>query len=64
MSESTHRSEEFQFSGDTLLVVNATMLDDGKFASMVDGFLQKPYEIGDIAERIRSILDGGDAKGR
>jgi PAS domain S-box-containing protein len=36
---------------------HATMLDDGKFASMVDGFLQKPYEIAEIAERIRTILD-------
>ncbi|HLF15679.1 MAG TPA: ATP-binding protein [Bacteroidota bacterium] len=38
---------------------HATMLDDGKFASMVDGFLQKPYEIAEIAGRIRSILDAG-----
>jgi PAS domain S-box-containing protein len=41
---------------------HATMLDDGKFASMVDGFIQKPYEIGDIAERIRAILDAGKVK--
>jgi two-component system cell cycle sensor histidine kinase/response regulator CckA len=43
---------------------HATMLDDGKFASMVDGFLQKPYEIGDIAERIRSILDAGKSEAK
>ncbi len=42
---------------------HATMLDDGKFASMVDGFLQKPYEIAEIAERIRSILDPARVKG-
>jgi PAS domain S-box-containing protein len=41
---------------------HATMLDDGKFASMVDGFIQKPYELADIAERIRSILDAGKAR--
>jgi len=38
---------------------HATMLDDGKFASLVDGFLQKPYEIHEIAGKIRNILDAG-----
>jgi len=38
---------------------HATMLDDGKFASMVDGFLQEPYEIHEIADKIRQILDEG-----
>jgi PAS domain S-box-containing protein len=42
---------------------HATMLDDGRFASMVDGFLQKPYEIGEIAEKIRTILDNGSRAG-
>ncbi len=39
---------------------HATMLDDGKFAAMVDGFLQKPYEIHEIAGIIRNILDAGE----
>ncbi len=37
---------------------SASMLDDGKFATEIDGFIQKPYELSDIAEKIRSILDG------
>jgi CheY-like chemotaxis protein len=36
---------------------HATMIDDGKFAEMVDGFLHKPYELSEIADRIRGILD-------
>lgn len=36
---------------------SATMLDDGKFAQAIDGFLQKPYELEEIAQKIRSILD-------
>ncbi len=36
---------------------SATMLDDGKFAQSIDGFLQKPYELEEIAQKIRSILD-------
>jgi len=50
------------YPGQKILICSgyhATMLDDGKFASMVDGFLQKPYEIHEIAGKIRQILDTG-----
>ncbi len=36
---------------------SATMLDDGKFARAIDGFIQKPYEIDSFSRKIRSILD-------
>jgi PAS domain S-box-containing protein len=36
---------------------SATMLDDGKFAQSIDGFIQKPYELETIAYKIRTILD-------
>ncbi len=36
---------------------SATMLDDGKFTDSIDGFLQKPYNVDDIAYKIREILD-------
>jgi PAS domain S-box-containing protein len=36
---------------------SATMLDDGKFTESIDGFLQKPYELEEIAQKIRQILD-------
>jgi len=36
---------------------SAVMLDDGKFVESIDGFLQKPYELADLAHRVRSILD-------
>ncbi|MBI3765587.1 MAG: response regulator [Ignavibacteriales bacterium] len=36
---------------------SATMLDDGKFAEAIDGFIQKPYELADFAQKVRTILD-------
>lgn len=36
---------------------SATMLDDGRFAQSIDGFLQKPYELEEIAQKIRLLLD-------
>jgi PAS domain S-box-containing protein len=36
---------------------SATMIDDGKFAQAIDGFIQKPYELDEFAFKIRSILD-------
>ena len=36
---------------------SAVMLDDGKFVQSIDGFIQKPYEVIDLAQKIRSILD-------
>lgn len=36
---------------------SATMLDDGRFAQSIDGFIQKPYELEEIAQKIRTILD-------
>jgi two-component system cell cycle sensor histidine kinase/response regulator CckA len=36
---------------------STAIFDDGKFSQLVDGFLQKPYEIDEIARKIRNILD-------
>jgi PAS domain S-box-containing protein len=36
---------------------SATMLDDGKFTQAIDGFIQKPYELEDLAHKVRAILD-------
>ena len=36
---------------------SATMLDDGKFIYDIDGFIQKPYELEDMAHKVRTILD-------
>ncbi len=36
---------------------SATMIDDGLFARAIDGFIQKPYELEDIAMKIRDVLD-------
>ncbi len=36
---------------------SATMLDDGKFIQDIDGFIQKPYELEDMAHKVRTILD-------
>src|SRR5258707_10905946 len=33
------------------------MIDDVEFERAIDGFIQKPYELADIAEKVRSILD-------
>jgi two-component system cell cycle sensor histidine kinase/response regulator CckA len=33
------------------------MSKDPEFSRAIDGFLQKPYELADIAEKVRSILD-------
>ncbi len=35
----------------------ASMIDDGVFTHAIDGFIQKPYELEDIARKIRDILD-------
>ncbi|MBI1804718.1 MAG: PAS domain S-box protein [Ignavibacteriae bacterium] len=35
---------------------SATMIDDGNFARSIDGFLQKPYELEEIANKIRTVL--------
>jgi PAS domain S-box-containing protein len=36
---------------------SAIMLDDGKFTQQIDGFIQKPYELDDLAHKVRSIID-------
>ena len=36
---------------------SAVMLDDGKFVQAIDGFIQKPYELADLAQKIRFVLD-------
>ena len=36
---------------------SAVMLDDGKFVESIDGFIQKPYELGELAQKVRKILD-------
>ncbi len=36
---------------------STTMLDDGKFTQSIDGFIQKPYEVDEFANKVRSILD-------
>jgi PAS domain S-box-containing protein len=36
---------------------SASMIDDGVFAHSIDGFIQKPYELEEIAKKIRDILD-------
>lgn len=49
-----------RFPGIRVLVCSghsATMIDDGKFVHSIDGFLQKPYELGEIARMVRSVLD-------
>jgi len=40
---------------------SATMIDDGNFARSIDGFLQKPYELEEIASKIRTVLDSSVA---
>ena len=35
---------------------SAAMLDDGKFARAIDGFIQKPYEIEIFSQKIRAVL--------
>jgi PAS domain S-box-containing protein len=36
---------------------SAAMLDDGKFTELIDGFIQKPYELEEFAQKIRNTLD-------
>lgn len=36
---------------------SSTLIDDGKFMEVINGFLQKPYELEEIALKIRTILD-------
>jgi PAS domain S-box-containing protein len=36
---------------------SVAIIEDEKFTQAIDGFLQKPYELEEIAERIRAILD-------
>ena len=36
---------------------SATMLEDGKFMELIDGFLQKPYTIDDMAYKVREVLN-------
>jgi PAS domain S-box-containing protein len=36
---------------------SATMIDDGNFTRSIDGFVQKPYELEDFAQRVRAVLD-------
>ena len=36
---------------------SATMLDDGQFTELIDGFIQKPYELEEFAQKIRNTLD-------
>lgn len=40
---------------------SATMIDDGTFAQAIDGFIQKPYELEEIARTIRQTLDQSSA---
>jgi PAS domain S-box-containing protein len=40
---------------------SAAMLEDGEFTAAIDGFIQKPYELRDLAGRIRAILDAPSA---
>ena len=40
---------------------SAAMIDDVEFARAIDGFIQKPYELTDIAEKVRAILDRSGA---
>ncbi len=42
---------------------SATMIDDGMFARAIDGFIQKPYELEDIAMKIRDVLDERQVSG-
>ncbi len=53
-----------KFPGIKVLVCSgysATMIDDGTFVHSIDGFLQKPYELGEIARKVRAILDAPPA---
>jgi PAS domain S-box-containing protein len=36
---------------------SSAMMNDGKFAEEIDGFIQKPYEIEDMSQKIRSVLN-------
>ncbi len=36
---------------------SAAMLDDHEFARSIDGYIQKPYELPDLARKIRAVLD-------
>ncbi|HUL45415.1 MAG TPA: PAS domain S-box protein [Bacteroidota bacterium] len=37
---------------------SSSMLDDaGRFVQKIDGFIQKPYELADLAQKIRGVLD-------
>jgi PAS domain S-box-containing protein len=36
---------------------SAAMLDDHEFAQSIDGYIQKPYELPDLARKIRTVLD-------
>ncbi len=36
---------------------STVMLDDGKFVEAIDGFIQKPYELSELAQKVRKILD-------
>ena len=45
------------------VIISSGYNDDilGKdFAQQVDGFLQKPYKIEELARKIREVLDGHD----
>jgi DNA-binding NarL/FixJ family response regulator len=35
-----------------------SILNEKAFARKVDGFLQKPYQIEDLAVQVRAVLDG------
>ena len=36
---------------------SAGTLQDGQFMDMIDGFLQKPFELDEYAQTVRRILD-------
>jgi PAS domain S-box-containing protein len=40
-----------------------SVLGEKSFAKKVDGFLQKPYQIEDLAQKIREVLDRKDSNG-
>ncbi|MBI5476737.1 MAG: response regulator [Ignavibacteriales bacterium] len=42
---------------------SATMLEDGRFIESLDGFLQKPYTMDDLAFKVREVLDNPPKKG-
>ncbi|MBI4547005.1 MAG: response regulator, partial [Ignavibacteriae bacterium] len=36
---------------------STAMIEDGKFTQSIDGFIQKPFEIDEFAQKVRKVLD-------